>query len=155
MGARLEIELKEEEAKFLKGFVRKGERKAREILRANILLLSNDGERVKRISKTLSVDRHTVWEVKKRYLDEGLLSALKDKPRSGQPKKYTIRHETEIVALACTKPPGGRKRWTLVLLEEELKKREGFETINRESIRLILKKAKRSRGRKERGAFRI
>jgi len=32
------------------------------------------------------------------------------------------------------------------LLTEEMRKKEGFETINRESIRLILKKAKQNRG---------
>ena len=47
---------------------------------------------------------------------------------------------------ACTTPPAGRKKWTLVLLTEELKKKEGFETINKESIRLVLKKAKLSLG---------
>jgi transposase len=32
------------------------------------------------------------------------------------------------------------KKWTLELLQEELRTKEGFETINHESIRLILKK---------------
>jgi transposase len=95
---------------------------------------------VKRIAEALSTHRQTVWRIKKRYVEEGLESALKDKPRPGQPKKYKIKHETEIAALACTIPPEGRKKWTLELLQEELRTREGFENINRESIRLILKK---------------
>jgi hypothetical protein len=52
----------------------------------------------------------------------------------------------EIIAQACTKPPEGRKRWSLTLLAEELRKKKEFETINRESIRLILKKAKQNLG---------
>ena len=84
--------------------------------------------------------------IKKRYVEEGLQSALSDKPRPGQPIKYTEKHAAEIIAQACTTPPDGRKRWSLVLLTEELRKKEGFETINKESIRLILKKAKLNPG---------
>ncbi|AKB37763.1 Mobile element protein [Methanosarcina siciliae C2J] len=90
----------------------------------------------------MGVGRSTALRIRKRYHEEGLQSALVDKPRSGQPKKYNERHAAEIIALACTKPPEGRKRWSLSLLCEELRKREGFETINKETIRLILKKNK-------------
>lgn len=44
------------------------------------------------------------------------------------------------MALACSDPPEGRNRWTLELLAEQAKTIEGLQTINRESIRLILKK---------------
>lgn len=148
------VQLKENEIKLLKEQIKKGERKAREVYRANILLLANKCEKDKKIAETLSIHRHTVWRIKKRYKEEGIESALKDKPRSGQPKKYKIKQEAEIAAVACTDPPGGRKRWTLELLQEELRKKEGFETINRESIRLILKKTTQSHGKKECGASR-
>lgn len=136
----LEIQLKEDEVKFLNEFIKKGTKKAREILHANILLVANKGEKDTRIAEILFTHRQTVWRIKKRYTEEGLESALKEKPRPGQPIKYEIKHETEIAALACTAPPEGRKKWTLELLQEELRTREGFGTINRESIRLILKK---------------
>jgi len=55
-------------------------------------------------------------------LQEGLDSALNDKPRSGQPKKYDDGVEAEIITLTCTDPPEGRKRWTIKLLVEEMKK---------------------------------
>ncbi len=142
----LEIQLKAEEVKFLNEFIKKGNKKARGILRANILLVASKGEKDTRIAEILSTHRQTVWRIKKRYLEEGLESALKDKSRSGQPKKYEMTHETEIAALACTAPPEGRKKWTLELLQEELRAKEGFETINRESIRLILKKTTQNHG---------
>jgi len=99
-----------------------------------------------KIAEILNISRATVSNIKKRYREEGLQSALTEKTRPGQPKKYTERHEAEIIAQACTKSPDGRKRWSLTLLTEEMRKKEGFETINRESIRLILKKAKRNHG---------
>jgi len=138
----LNINLKNSENKFLTKFIRKGKKNARSLTRARILLLANQGKGDTEIAKTLSVGRSTALRVRKRYLEEGLRSALVDKPRSGQPKKYNERHATEIIALACTKPPEGRKRWSIALLCEELRKKEGFETINKETIRLILKKNK-------------
>ncbi len=142
----LKIKLKEEERDFLEDFVKKGTKKARAIARANVLLLVDDGYSSKSISETTRVHRQSIWRIKKRYLEEGLESALEEKPRSGQPRKYTEKHEAEIIALACTTPPKGRKRWSLVLLTKELVKKKGFETINRESIRLVLKKAGLSPG---------
>jgi transposase len=140
------IELEENEEKFLRDFVKKGRKSARELTRARILLLANQQKGDTEIAEILEVGRNTVWRTKKRYREEGLQSALTEKPRPGRPQKYTERHEAEIIAQACTKSPNGRKRWSLTLLTEEMRKKEGFETINRESIRLILKKAKQSHG---------
>lgn len=88
----------------------------------------------------------TLFAILKKYFKEGLDSALSEKPRSGQPRKYEDKQRTEIVAYACTNPPEGRKRWTVRLLAEELCKEKGFETINRETIRLVLKKTKQNLG---------
>jgi putative transposase len=140
------VKLTEKEVEYLSSFVKRGQKSARELTRAHVLLLVNGGRTETEIKDTLGISRATVSNIKKRYREEGLQSALTDKPRPGQPKKYTERHEAEIIAQACTKSPDGSKRWSLTLLTEEMRKREGFETINRESIRLILKKAKQNRG---------
>ena len=142
----VEIKLEEDEVKFLRDFVKKGRKSARELTRARILLLVNQQKGDTEIAETLDVGRNTVWRTKKKYHKEGLQSALVEKPRSGQPKKYTDKHKAEIIAQACTESPDGRKRWTLTLLTEEMQKKDGFETINKESIRLILKKAKLNLG---------
>jgi transposase len=142
----LKIKLKNEERKFLQGFLKKGTKKARAIARANILLLADEGWETDTIAKMVKVHRQRIWRIKKRFLEEGLNSSLEEKPRSGQPKKYTKKHEAEIIAQACTTAPKGRKRWTVRLLSKELKKRNGFKTINRESVRLVLKKLKLNLG---------
>ena len=142
----IKIKLKKEEREFLHQFVKKGTKKARAIARANVLLLADEGYSNKEISKATNVHRQSVWRIKKRYFEEGLSSALEEKPRSGQPKKYRDEQEAEIVAMACTNPPRGRKRWTIRLLTDVMKKKKNFKTINRESVRLILKKAKLSLG---------
>ncbi|HID28636.1 MAG TPA: helix-turn-helix domain-containing protein [Desulfobacterales bacterium] len=143
---RITVSLKQDEIEFLRRIVGKGTRRAREIMRANILLLANMGKESKEIAEILGVNRSTVAQVKGRYVAGGLQNALKEKPRPGQPRKYTEKHEAEIIAMACASPPEGRKRWTIRLLMQEARKRPGFETINRESVRLILKKARLSLG---------
>lgn len=142
----IRIKLGREERDFLENFVKKGTKKARAIARANVLLLADEGYSTKSISEIARVHRQSVWRIKERYLEEGLESALEEKPRPGQPKKYREKHEAEIIAMACTSPPAGRKRWTIRLLMEETRKRPGFRTLNRESVRLILKKAGLSLG---------
>ena len=87
-----------------------------------------------------------MWRIKKRYLKEGLDSALKEKPRPGQPKKYTDKEEAGIIATTCTAPLRGRKRWSVRIPADEMKNKKGFNTINRESVRLVLKKRKPSLG---------
>ena len=142
----IKITLEEEELQYLRNFVKKGNRDARELTRARILLLANKNRSDADIVEILDVGRNTAGRVKKRYVDEGLQNALEDKPRTGQPAKYTEKQNIEIIAKACTTPPDGRKKWTLVLLTEEMRKREEFKTINKESIKLILKKVKLNLG---------
>jgi putative transposase len=132
--------LLDEERKFLKDFLKKGERKARMIARATVLLLADKGIGNDEISRLTGMHRRSIWRIRKRYLSEGLQSALEEKPRPGQPRKYSNKHEAEVIALACSNPPEGRARWSIVLLTTSLKDRKGFETINKESVRLILKK---------------
>jgi len=142
----LKIKLKKEERKFLQDFLKKGTKKARAIARANVLLLADEGWETDTISKMVKVHRQKVWRVKKRYLKEGLKSALEEKLRSGQPRKYNEKHEAEIIAQACTSAPKGRKRWTVRLLTKKLRQKKELRKINRETVRLILKKTKQSLG---------
>ncbi len=45
------------------------------------------------IKDLLRISRATVSNIKSRYCNEGLQGSLIDKPRPGQPKKYSERHE--------------------------------------------------------------
>lgn len=114
--------------------------------RINILLLLSKGKKTSEIEDFLGVDRITVWRTKMRYLEQGIENALVEEERSGQPLKYNTDHESELAALACGPCPEGRKRWTIRLLTATLKTKAGFETINRESVRLTLKKMNVSLG---------
>ena len=137
---RIEIDLDDGSVSELNSIVRKGKRTVREVTRARILLLANARKHNDEIAEVLNVDRDTITRVKNRYLEGGLDKAIHDDPRPGQPRKYDDRKRAEVIALACSSPPKGRKRWTIRLLAEELKKKEGLEGINREVVRIILKK---------------
>lgn len=137
----IKINLKKREINFLNAFIKQGKKNARAITRARILLLAHKKEKDTNHQKLLSVGRSTIWRVKNNYLDKGIDYALTERERSGQPVKYKIKEKAEIIAYACTTPPEGRKRWSVRLLAEELKKKKNFKTINRESVRLVLKKA--------------
>lgn len=143
---RVEIKLKKSQKAYLEKFKYSERRSGREYDRANVLLLLNKGKRDNEIEDFLGVDRITIWRIRKTYLEEGVKQALQEKPRSGQPRKYNAKQEAEVIATACSDPPEGRIRWTLELLTKELRPKEGLETINRESIRLILKKTNVSLG---------
>jgi transposase len=143
---REEIKLTKAQKAYVEDFKHSEKRSAREYDRANVLLLLNKGKKDTEIEDFLDVDRITIWRIRKTYLEEGLKQALEEKPRSGQPRKYNAKQEAEVIAVACSDPPEGRIRWTLELLTEELRPQKGLETINRESVRLILKKTNVSLG---------
>lgn len=140
------VKLSPEEIDHLRSFKKSGKRGQRGYDRANILLLLHKDKKDAEIADFLEVERTTVWRTRKRFLKEGLARALEEKPRSGQPRKYGQNQEAEVIALACSDAPEGRARWTLKLLTEALGKKEGLGTINRETIRLILKKTNVSLG---------
>ena len=143
---RESVKLSLSEIKFLHAFKSSGKRSQREFDRANILLLLHKGKKDAEIVDFLEVERTTIWRTRKRYLEEGLEKSLQEKERSGQPRKYGPRQEAEIIALACSDPPEGRARWSLELLAEKLNPQKGLGSINRETIRLILKKTNVSLG---------
>ena len=143
---RVPIQLTPDELEFVRVFKKSPNRSQREYNRANILLSLHKGKKDAEIADFLEVERTTVWRIRKKYLIEGLESALGEKPRSGQPKKYSQKHEAEVIALACSAAPQGRTRWTLQLLSQQLRNIKGMENITHESVRLILKKTNVSLG---------
>jgi transposase len=142
----MKVKLSPSEIEFLRIFKSSGKLSKREYDRASILLLLDKGKLDTEIVDFLEVERTTVWRTRKRYLEEGLEKSLQEKERSGQPKKYGAKQEAEIIALACSDPPQGRAKWSLELLTEKLSHQKGLKSVNRETIRLILKKTNVSLG---------
>jgi hypothetical protein len=55
-------------------------------------------------------------------VEEGSEAVLTRKysPASARPRIFDGAAEAKLIALACSEPPKGRKRWTLQLLEEQV-----------------------------------
>ncbi len=137
---KIKIDLASHEVSFLRNFKQKN-LSSRELNRANILLLCHRGKQEKDIADFLDVDLTTIWRIKKKYAEKGLKEALEERPRSGQPRRYSQRHQTELTALACSDPPEGRERWTLELLTRQMRDgTDGCGTVSKETVRLLLKK---------------
>lgn len=94
----------------------KGKSTARVQTRGRVLDLLHRAEQPARIAEILQVGIGTVYNLQKRYLKEGLESALTEKPRSGKPPVITVEQKARITALACSDAPEGHARWTLACL---------------------------------------
>jgi len=144
--AKMTFKLKLKDREFLSNLTKTGNRNSREFERAYILLALDKGKKPNEITDFYNVSRITVWRVKRNYLSGGVDRAIQDEQRSGQPVKYDDKVKANIIALACSQAPEGRSRWTIRLMEKTLKLEYGLETINRETIRLLLKKTNVSLG---------
>ena len=63
-----------------------------------------------------------VYRVRKQLVEEGLEAVLSRKPRAtpAVARIFDGEKEAKLIALACSKPPKGRARWTLRLLENKV-----------------------------------
>lgn len=134
------LKLTETERLKLQEIVRKGERKARTITRARILLLSDQGWEDQRVADALQIGRATVERIRRRAVREGVEIALVDRPRPGSERKLNAKQEAQLVAIACSNPPPGRKRWTIRLLVDEVIQQGVVDTISFETVRRVIKK---------------
>jgi putative transposase len=140
---RIEVKLTQDEHESLSTYVTRGQKSAREINRARILLLANDGLKDQDIEKVLGVSHVTIYNMRKKYQCKGvqhILDVLQDEPRGGRPMKFDSKVEAQVTMIACSAPPQGAARWTLQLIAEKLVKLDIVDTISHESVRSILKK---------------
>jgi len=143
------VQLSSVEQAELKALVSKGKHSVRKVKRARILLESFAGKKPEVIAQEVGVSVATVYNIHKRYEQQGLQAALAEKPRSGQPRKVTPAVEAAVTQIACSAAPEGRTRWTIRLINERLVSL-GYE-LEDESVRLVLKKANLSHGSRKGG----
>lgn len=126
------------EKKGLTALMRRGSVNARVLRRAHILRQLAKGTSVPTIAENLSVCPNTVRNVARRYMADGLETALFDRPRPGQPELLDTKQKQRIIAMVCSDPPPGCARWTLHLIVEETCKAKIVSSISHETIRRLL-----------------
>lgn len=121
------VRLSAEERQQLEALIRKGKAPARRLLKARILLKadvseSGAGWSDSRIIAALDTSASMIYRVRKQLVEEGFEAVLSRKQRAmpAVPRIFDGEKEAKLIALACSKPPKGRARWTLRLLENKI-----------------------------------
>lgn len=139
------IKLSTDELRSLTTTLRRGATPARVQTRARVLDLLHRGRHPDAIAATLNLSVPTVFNLKRRYLAEGLDAALIDKPRSGQPCRIDGVARAKITALACSVAPPGHARWTLRLLADRSVELGFCDSISHSTVQAVLKKTNSNR----------
>lgn len=143
---KYEVSLSAAERKRLTKLVKSGEKSARTILHANILLaVDKNGKKpmtVMEAAAAFNTSPTTVQNVRTKYATEGLKPTITRKKRETPPvpAKCTGDVEAKIIATACSAPPEGRGRWTLRLLSERVVELQIVPSISPMHVGRILKK---------------
>jgi len=151
------VRLEAEERQQLLDLVAKGKRTASVLTRARILLKADAGAegpdwKDDDIVEALETSLSTVHRVRQAFVEEGLEAALyRKQPTNRQYRKLDGDQEARLVALACSKAPAGRARWTLQLLADQLVVLKVVDSISSECVRTTLKKTTSSRGGRSSG----
>jgi transposase len=124
---RYVVRLSAEEREQLQDLIRKGKGPARRLLKARILLKADVAEGSagwsdSKIIVALDTSASMVYRVRKQLVEEGFETVLTRKQRAtpSVPRIFDGEKEAKLIALACSKPPKGRARWTLRLLENKV-----------------------------------
>jgi len=99
-----------------------------------------------KISQVLDVTNNTVTNVCRSFQTQRLACIERKDPSREYEHSLDGEAEAHLVAMACSKPPEGRERWTLRLLQAEMVKRNYVDEVSHETIRTALKKTNSSRG---------
>jgi transposase len=134
------IDLTKEERTQLLEFIKSGKQSARKLNRARILLLADEGKADSKIAEALHTGTATVQRTRRRFVGGNLEGALNERRRPGGQKKLDEKGEALLETLARSKPPQGRKRWTLQLLADRLVQLKMVDSISYETVRQELKK---------------
>jgi|SRR5690606_650055 len=149
---RYKIKLSLEEVTYLRSIVNKGSHTTQTYRSAYILLNCDEGEYSEKVSneqicQVLKISMRTIDRVKKKFIEQGMDSALERAPSSREyMPKIDGDLEAKLVQLCCSDPPSGRAKWSLRLLSDKLVELQYIDSISYVTVRKILKKMNLSLG---------
>ena len=155
------VTLSDAEREKLNALIHSGKHLAQKLLKARILLKADasdggEGWSDSEIAAALETSVATVARTRQRLVEEGLEAALirKHSPNSARRRIFDGAAEARLIALACSKPPIGRVRWTLQLLEEAVVELKIVERASDNTIGRTLKKTFSNRTSSSNGSSR-
>ena len=137
------VQLSRRDRRELEQYVTHGQRAARAVTRARILLLADEQYSDEEIMGVLGISRPTVAKMRRKYREHQggqVLELLQEVARPGQPVKVDSRLTAHVAGIACSEAPAGAARWTLEVIADRLVELNLVETLSRESVRQALKK---------------
>jgi poly-gamma-glutamate capsule biosynthesis protein CapA/YwtB (metallophosphatase superfamily) len=159
---RYVVTLSDEERGRLTTLIGAGKHPARQLTKARILLKADaseagEGWSDSQIAAALDTSIDTVARTRQQLVEEGFehVLARKHSPASARPRIFDGAAEAKLIALACSTPPKGRKRWTLQLLEEQVVALSIVERASDNTIGRTLKKTRSSPTCKSNGSSRL
>ena len=151
-GKRYVVELTSEERNQLKRLINTGKTDAYKQRHDRILLLADEGpeglaRKDQDIVKAVGCGIATVERVRKQLVTEGLEAVLQRKKVDRCDQRLLDGDaEAHLIALACSQPPQGYKRWTMRLLAEKMVALEIVEHCSKDTVHRALKKTNLSPG---------
>lgn len=140
------VTLTDDERQQLKSLTKAGKTSAPKVKRAWILLQADappEGPEWSdaQIQEAYGVGAVTIYRVRQQFVEEGFEAVLTRRPKSQHRfRRLDGEQEAHLIALACSSPPKGRKRWTLRLLADRFVALGHSESVCPETIRQTLKK---------------
>jgi transposase len=156
---RYVVKLSDDERERLDALTHAGKHSARLLTKARILLKADaseagEGWSDSQIAAALDTSIDTVARTRQQLVEEGFEAVLvrKHSPASARPRIFDGAAEAKLIALACSRPPKGRKRWTLQLLEEAVVELNIVERASDNTIGRTLKKTRSNLTCKDNGS---
>jgi Homeodomain-like domain len=143
------VNLTEEERVILRAMVSKGKRKATDIQKAHVLLVSD--QCVERQSETaISAAYHlsvrSVERIRKHFCERGMAIFEPQPRKTRSDKKIDGTIEAHLIAVSCSEPPAGQSRWKLQAIADRVVELGVIEHICASSVGTVLKKTRSSPG---------
>jgi Homeodomain-like domain len=109
-----------------------------------------------RIAEALDTSIDTIARTRQQLVEGGIDAALtrKHSPNSARRRIFDGVAEAKLIALACSPPSKGRKRWTLTLLETSVVELNIVDRASDNTIGRTLKKTRSSRTFRSNGSSR-
>lgn len=147
------VSLTEAEREQLSSISRNYRYSQRERNRAEILLLTAQGQTDCQIASQVGCHAMTSRNVRLRFCQTSIVESpslvtpalTKQRIKRAEqincvPRVFDGAKEAHLVALVCSDPPTGVDRWTLQLLQDRLIEMQIVESVGKETIRRTLKK---------------
>lgn len=106
------IQLSEDERQALQRWARGRSSQARQVERANIVLLAASGKKNNEIAEELGIPENKVGRWRTRFVEHRLAGIEKDNPRGGRPKSGREKHESEIIRKTTQETPANATHWS-------------------------------------------